>query len=308
MIEGARVEVAPYKRDPADFVLWKPSTEDLPGWDSPWGRGRPGWHLECSCMIEEHLGETIDIHGGGSDLVFPHHENEIAQSVCAHGGAALSRYWMHVGFINVVGEKMSKSLGNVLLIRDLLEEAPGEAIRLALLSAHYRSPVDWTTETLDQAARTLDRLYGALRDLEDVEAGTPSDDDLPEAFIAALEDDLDTRTALALLFDLRRSVRRASDPAERAALKRRLLACAGMLGIGQRDPDEWFLERFGGVDDAEEIDRLVAERDEARHARDFAKADRIRDDLVGRGIVLEDGPERTRWRVGAALDEEEPGG
>ena len=308
MIEGARVEVAPYKRDPADFVLWKPSTEDLPGWDSPWGRGRPGWHLECSCMIEEHLGETIDIHGGGSDLVFPHHENEIAQSVCAHDGAPLSRYWMHVGFINVVGEKMSKSLGNVLLIRDLLDAAPGEAIRLALLSAHYRSPVDWTTETLDQAARTLDHLYGALRDFKDVETGPQSDGDLPEEFVAALEDDLDTRTALALLHELRRSLRRVSDPEERVVLKRRLLACAAMLGIGQRDPEEWFIERFGGVDDADEIDRLVAERDEARHARDFAKADRIRDDLVGRGIVLEDGPEGTRWRVGAALDEEETDG
>ena len=305
IIEGARVEVAPYKRDPADFVLWKPSTKDLPGWESPWGRGRPGWHLECTCMIEEHLGDTIDIHGGGTDLVFPHHENEIAQGVCAHDGAPLARYWMHVGFINVDREKMSKSLGNVLLIRDLLQEAPGEAIRLAILSAHYRSPVDWSSETLDQAARTLDRLYGALRDLEDVDAGKPTDDDLPEAFVAALEDDLDTRSALAIVFELRRSVRRAADPSERAALKRQLLACVSLLGIGQRDPDEWFLERFGGVDDVEEIERLVAERDEARHTKDFARADRIRDDLVGRGIVLEDAPDGTRWRVGAVIDEEE---
>ena len=310
IIDGARVEVAPYKRDPTDFVLWKPSTMDLPGWDSPWGRGRPGWHLECTCMIEEHLGTTVDIHGGGSDLVFPHHENEIAQGVCAHDGEPFSRYWMHVGFVNVDKEKMSKSLGNVLLVRDLLAEAPGEAIRLALLSAHYRSPVDWTSDTLDQFAHTLDRLYGALRDLQDVETGDPSDDDLPGEFVAALEDDLDTPRALAILFDLRRSARRTSDPGERAIIKKKLLACAGMLGIGQRDPDDWLLERFGQVDDIEEIERLVAERDEARHARDFAKADRIRDALVTRGIVLEDGAGGTRWRVGAAaeaLDEEEQG-
>ena len=310
IIDGARVEVAPYKRDATDFVLWKPSTMDLPGWDSPWGRGRPGWHLECTCMIEEHLGTTIDIHGGGSDLVFPHHENEIAQGVCAHDGEPFSRYWMHVGFVNVDKEKMSKSLGNVLLVRDLLAEAPGEAARLALLKAHYRSPVDWTSDTLDQSARTLDGLYGALRDLQDVETGDASDDDLPAEFVEALEDDLDTPRALAILFDLRRSARRTSDPGERAIIKKKLLACARLLGIGQRDPDDWLLERFGQVDDIEEIERLVAERDEARHSRDFARADRIRDALVERGIVLEDGAEGTRWRVGAdaALNEEEQGG
>ncbi len=308
IIEGARVEVAPYKRDAADFVLWKPSPMDIPGWESPWGRGRPGWHLECTCMIEEHLGKTIDIHGGGSDLVFPHHENEIAQGTCAHDGQLFSRYWMHVGFVNVDKEKMSKSIGNVLLVRDLLAQAPGEAIRLALLSAHYRSPVDWTGDTLDQAARTLDRLYGALRDLQDVDVGDPCDDDLPEDFIAALEDDLDTRQALVILHELRRSARRAEYADERASIKKKLLACAAMLGIGQRDPNDWLVERFGQVDDVEEIERLVAERDEARHGRDFAKADRIRDSLAERGIVLEDGAGRTRWRAGAdglAVDEEE---
>jgi cysteinyl-tRNA synthetase len=259
-------------------------------------------------MIEEHLGKTIDIHGGGSDLVFPHHENEIAQGTCAHDGQLFSRYWMHVGFVNVDKEKMSKSIGNVLLVRDLLAQAPGEAIRLALLSAHYRSPVDWTGDTLDQAARTLDRLYGALRDLQDVDVGDPCDDDLPEDFIAALEDDLDTRRALAILHELRRSARRAENAGERASIKKNLLACAAMLGIGQRDPNDWLVERFGQVDDVEEIERLVAERDEARHGRDFAKADRIRDSLAERGIVLEDGAGRTRWRAGAdglAVDEEE---
>ncbi len=215
---------------------------------------------------------------------------------------------MHVGFINVDKEKMSKSIGNVLLVRDLLGEAPGEAIRLALLSAHYRSPVDWTSDTLDQAARTLDRLYGTLRDLGDVAVGDADDADLPAEFVAALEDDLDTRGALAKLFDLRRSAQRSSDVQERAVLKRQLLASAAMLGIGQRDPDDWFLERFGQADDVEEIERLVAERDEARHARDFAKADRIRDALAERGIVLEDSADGTRWRVAAdaaALEEDD---
>jgi cysteinyl-tRNA synthetase len=311
MIAGARVEVAPFKKDPADFVLWKPSTPDLPGWDSPWGRGRPGWHTECACMIEKHLGSTIDIHGGGSDLVFPHHENEIAQATCAHHGELFCRYWMHVGFVNVDREKMSKSLGNVLLVRDLLEQAPGEAIRLALLNAHYRSPLDWSDDSLDQAMRTLDRLYGTLRDLAHVEVDEDARAQPPAEFIAALEDDLDTRSALAYLFELRRAVRRSDDQGEQSRLKGELLACAEFLGLARMAPGEWFMRRFGEAEDVETIERLVAERDEARRGGDYAKADRLRDALTERGIVLEDGSEGTRWRLGAEVEaseteEEEP--
>ena len=311
IIEGARVEVAPYKKDPADFVLWKPSTPDLPGWPSPWGRGRPGWHLECASMIETHLGTTVDIHGGGRDLVFPHHENEIAQGTCAHEGTLFCRYWMHVGLVNVDKEKMAKSKGNVLLVRDLLEQAPGEAIRLALINAHYRSPLDWSGENLEQAGRTLDRLYITLRDLEEVEVDQDTRREPPDVFTAALEDDLDTRHALAHLFEVRRAAQRATDDTERARLKGELLACTEFLGLGQRSPDEWFLERFGQAEDIEDIERLMAEREEARHSGDYGKADRIRDELAERGIVLEDGPRGTRWRVAAGVDvseteEEEP--
>ncbi len=233
LLAGARVEVAPYKEDAGDFVLWKPSTPELPGWESPWGRGRPGWHIECSAMIEQHLGPTIDIHGGGNDLIFPHHENELAQSTCAHGGELFVRYWLHNGFVNVDHTKMSKSLGNVLLVRNLLTEAPGEAIRLALLSAHYRQPLDWTGEVLSEAKRKLDRLYGALRDVPRQAAAVGSAD--PE-FIAALDDDLNTPKALAVLFDLARSINRSEDAGEREALAARLRASALFLGLLGTDP------------------------------------------------------------------------
>ena len=216
MIAGARVEVAPYKRDPADFVLWKPSTPDLPCWESPWGRGRPGWHIECSAMIERRLGATIDIHGGGQDLIFPHHENEIAQGTCAHDGETYCHYWVHNGFVTVEGRKMSKSLGNVLLVRDLLSEAPGEAIRFALLGAHYRQPLDWSTDGLLQARRGLDRLYGVLRDLGDGPDIT-CPPGLLDAFVAALEDDLNFPAAIAELFRIAKAARQATAVADRAA-------------------------------------------------------------------------------------------
>lgn len=293
MIAGARVEVAPYKRDPYDFVLWKPSTADQPGWDSPWGRGRPGWHIECSAMSEAHLGETLDIHGGGSDLIFPHHENENAQSVCAHAGRTFAHFWVHNGFVNVNREKMSKSLGNVLLVRDLLRQAPGEAIRFALLAAHYRAPLDWDDDTVVQARRALDRLYQALRDLNDVPAaeGAPS----PE-FTAALDDDLNTPQALAVLFDLAREANRARAAEARTQLKAALLGGGQLLGLLRADPELWFSGERVALP-AVEIERLIAERARARAARDFDLADRIRRQLAEQGVVLEDVAGGSRWRV-----------
>lgn len=296
MIAGARVEVAPYKKNPMDFVLWKPSTDEQPGWDSPWGRGRPGWHIECSAMIEKHLGETIDIHAGGIDLQFPHHENEIAQSTCAHGGKLFSRFWMHNGFVNIEKEKMSKSIGNVLLVHDLIEQAPGEAIRLALLNGHYRQPLDWTAEGLQQAKRMLDRLYGALRTLADVKV--EANDAVPEEFMAAMLDDLNTPKALAVLFDLAKQANTTTDAAEKARIKSALLASGALIGLLEQDPEVWFAG--GGVAphiDADEIEGLIMARAEARKNKDFKESDRIRDELAGRGILIEDGPKGTTWRV-----------
>jgi len=298
LIAGARVEVAPYKRDPGDFVLWKPSPPDLVGWESPWGRGRPGWHIECSAMAETHLGETIDIHGGGQDLVFPHHENEIAQSTCAHGGAPYCRYWIHNGLIHVDSEKMSKSLGNVLLVRELLAEAPGEAIRLGLLTAHYRQPLDWNADVLVDARQKLDRMYGALRSAGIVGKPDPADAVEPPAnVLAALEDDLNTPRALAELFALAREANRASDRDASSAAAAQLRAGAGLLGLLQDDPDAW----FAGTTDAAglpeaEIDALLTQRQALRAARQFAEADEIRDRLARAGIVIEDGADGARWR------------
>lgn len=295
LLAGARVDVAPYKEAPGDFVLWKPSTPELPGWDSPWGRGRPGWHIECSVMAAEHLGETIDIHGGGNDLIFPHHENEIAQSTCAHGGAVFARFWLHNGFVNVHDTKMSKSLGNIVLVRELLTAAPGEAIRLALLNAHYRQPLDWSDNLLAETKRKLDRLYGTLRDIDGWQA-VWRDTDPDPAFIAALEDDLNTPKALAALFDLSRDANRSKSEDERMQMAARLRASAEWMGLLAAEPEQWFTAGSDAQLDSAAIDQLLADRNAARAAKDFATADRIRDELAEQGISIEDGADGTRWR------------
>jgi cysteinyl-tRNA synthetase len=295
MIAGARVEVAPYKRNPADFVLWKPSSDDLPGWPSPWGRGRPGWHIECSAMSAAHLGETIDIHAGGNDLMFPHHENEIAQSVCAHGGKTFARYWLHNGMLTFDGRKMSKSLGNVLVLHELLQKHPPEALRFMLLKAQYRQPLDWSDSALDQAVRTLDGWYGVLRDLEDVAVDAGGCDPHPD-LEAALCDDLNTPEAFAVLARLADAARAATTPHEREAAKSVLLGSAALLGLLQQAPRDWFQRDVDGIDPAwvqERLDRRQA----ARAARDFATADAIRAELAARGIAIEDGPDGARWKV-----------
>ncbi|MEO1315366.1 MAG: cysteine--tRNA ligase [Pseudomonadota bacterium] len=285
MLAGARVEVAPWKRDPRDFVLWKPSDASQPGWESPWGFGRPGWHIECSAMIKAHLGDGIDIHGGGIDLRFPHHENEIAQGTDA-------RFWVHNGHVTVSGAKMSKSLGNVLLLRDLLSAAPGEAIRYALLTAHYRQPLDWTDETPRAAKAALDRLYGALRD-QPAAAARPED---VAPVLTALDDDLNTPAALSALHALASRVHATDHGARRAELAAALRQAGAPLGILQQDAVAWTQARAA---DTARIEALVADRSRARAASDWAAADALRAELAALGVEVEDAGGESRWRMRA---------
>lgn len=293
-VAGARVEVAPFKRDPADFVLWKPSAPEQPGWDSPWGRGRPGWHIECSAMAEKHLGLPFDIHGGGADLKFPHHENEIAQSCCAHGHEndprAFARFWVHNGFVTVDGEKMSKSIGNIRLVHNLIEHYDGEALRLALLSAHYRQPLDWSEDAINQARSILDRIYGVLHGLESVPAAAR---EVPTPVMEALSDDLNTPQSIAALNMLAKDAAEKKTPEAKAAL----LAAGNLLGILQKDPAAWL--GYGQVQegvDTKQIEKLLAERAAAKKDKNFARADEIRAELSSLGIAIEDTPQGTKWK------------
>ena len=293
MLAGARVEVADYKRSPGDFVLWKPSAEDEPGWDSPWGWGRPGWHLECSAMICAHLGDAIDIHGGGRDLIFPHHENERAQSCCGYGGDFV-RYWLHNAYVDMDGEKMSKSLGNVRTVRDLLGLYPGEVLRFALLSTHYRSPLNFSGEVLDNAKLTLNSFYQALRNTSDICPEDVRPEDTP-AFTALL-DDLNTPKAIAALHASCKALNKA-DAKTAATCKGELLAMGRLMGLLGSDPEQWFTESSSSAAlTPEDIEQRLAARLEARARKDFAAADAVRDELQAAGIELEDGPKGTTWR------------
>jgi len=292
MIAGARVDVAPYKQHPADFVLWKPSKPGEPVWESPFGPGRPGWHIECSAMIEQTLGLPIDIHGGGNDLIFPHHENEMAQGMCADHASGYANYWVHNGFLNMGDQKMSKSLGNVELVHVLIGQAPGEALRWALLASHYRQPLAWTDDVVAQARAALDNLYGALRRSADVQA----EGDAPsEGFLEAICDDLNTPRANAELFALAKRLE-IGTPAERARAKGGLLAGGALLGFLQADPEAWF---HGGVDTllAERIDALIAERVDARAAKDWTRADAIRAELTALNVEVMDSASGATWRL-----------
>lgn len=289
MIAGARVEVAPYKKNPEDFILWKPSDQHMPGWESPWGRGRPGWHIECSAMSLKYLNETFDIHGGGQDLIFPHHENEMAQSQACFGPNTFARVWLHNGMLTVNGEKMSKSLGNFITVHQLLEKMPGELVRIVLLSSHYRQPLDWNDKIVQQCKQALDRLYNALRGRSINEAK-----EMFEPVKTALEDDLNTPLALSALHDIATRINKASTEKEKDDLASSLKVSASWLGLLQENPESWFKGKTEL--DESKILELIKQRNQARADKDFQEADRVRHTLLEQGIVLEDGPNGTIWR------------
>ena len=292
MLAGARIEVADYKKNPADFVLWKPSEANQPGWDSPWGYGRPGWHLECSAMSSKLLGNSFDIHGGGSDLIFPHHENECAQSLCAHPGESFARYWVHGGMLMVDGVKMSKSLGNFYTIDEVLDKAPAEALRLLFLTTHYHQPFNFTFEGLEQAKQNLDKFYNALLKVKDV---SPAEDAVAdERVVQALEDDLNTPLALSFIHELANRLNKAESAEEQATAKAVLLRSADLLGLLWQEPEEWF--KGGAAEEAAEIEALIAQRAAANKKKDYALAEKIRNELKENGILLEDGPQGTTWK------------
>ena len=292
MLAGARIEVAEYKKNPADFILWKPSDADQPGWDSPWGYGRPGWHLECSAMSSKLLGNDFDIHGGGSDLIFPHHENELAQSCGAYPGTGFAHYWMHTGMLMINGVKMSKSLGNFYTVDEILAQHPAEALRLLFLTTHYHQPFNFTFEGLQQAKGILDKFYNALQKNKDV----PTIEIEPDSrIIEALADDLNTPLALSYLHEIVNDLNKVESEAERSRLKSLLLKSAYMLGLLYNEPESWF-KGEGNDDEAAEIEALIAKRAEAKKNKDWATADAIRDELKAKGIILEDSPTGTTWK------------
>jgi len=290
-IAGSRVAIAAYKKNPRDFVLWKPSPPDLPGWESPWGVGRPGWHLECSTMAKKYLGETLDIHGGGSDLIFPHHENECAQSICSHKGKPFANFWVHHGMIDFNDTKMSKSEGNLLLIRDLLEEMPGEVVRMALISTHYRKPINWSNDLVKDSKKKLDRLYGAIRKVDIFQDTEPANE-----VLSALADDLNTPKALSALFNIVKLINNSEDPMERDKYASTLIASASLLGLMALSADEWFKTTPNEALTREEIEHLITQRERARKSKNFSESDRIRNNLLQKGVVIEDGPDGTEWR------------
>ncbi len=292
MLAGARIEVADYKKNPADFILWKPSDSDQPGWDSPWGYGRPGWHLECSAMSSKLLGNDFDIHGGGADLIFPHHENELAQSCGAFPGTNFAHYWVHGGMLMINGVKMSKSLGNFYNVDEILAEHPAEALRLLFLTTHYHQPFNFTFEGLQNAKSVLDKFYNALLKNADV----PTVDTAPNAkVVEALADDLNTPLALSYLHEIVNNLNKAQTPQERSALKSELLASAYLLGLLYNNPEAWF-KGTDSADENAEIEALIQKRADAKKAKDWATADAIRNELKDRGIILEDSPTGTTWK------------
>ena len=301
-LAGSRVEVASYKKNPGDFVLWKPSSQNQPGWNSPWGFGRPGWHLECSTMSEESLGLPFDIHGGGMDLTFPHHENEIAQSCGAHGEGKNPKrfvhYWIHNAMLNISGEKMSKSLGNIFYIRDYLKKHDGEVLRLALLSGHYRQSINWTNDTIDQAKNILDKFYRILNKVSDVKIDEEKIKACPEKVLSALSNDLNTSEALAELNEIAKKLSISKTKEDKIKYKTYLLAASNTMGILQKSPKKWLGigQRNNNIDN-DLIDSIISKRNEARNNKNFNEADSLRNQLSEMGIEIEDTSDGTIWRV-----------